>query len=76
MYGNINIEIIAFLLTYMKNPVILQQVGIDNAYNLTYYMIHAFLYMHHIFIMYVPNQIFAWYFLCRFDYSTFSGELS
>ena len=26
MYRNINIEIIAFLLTYMKNPVILQNI--------------------------------------------------
>ena len=30
MYRNINIEIIAFSLTYMKNPVILQQVNVYN----------------------------------------------
>ena len=30
MHRNINIEIIAFSLTYMKNPVILQQVSVYN----------------------------------------------
>ena len=33
MYKNINIEIIAFSLTYMKNPVILQQVSVYNILN-------------------------------------------
>ena len=30
MHRNINIEIIAFSLTYMKNPVILQRVSVYN----------------------------------------------